>query len=125
MRRCVRPMSDDYVDTDEVIRLAFEQAAKARPDGGSELLDTMGTIIAVQWLIVIAASQIFRSISRKPSREHLVHMVDLFLAYVRRGGSRRERRDFDPALFERLEPAALHLRALLESWSQPDLPEEI
>jgi hypothetical protein len=115
---------EDYIDTDALLRLAFEQASRPRPDGGSAWMDFVGSVNSMVWIHVLAAPPLYRSMGRRPTPEHLVNMVDLYLAYVRRGG-RSTTPKFDPVPYEQREPSALRLRALLEAWTPPDLTEEI
>jgi hypothetical protein len=105
--------------------MMFEQMAKKRPDGTSPLSDMANAIHAKQWLICLAAPRVFSRMQRMPPREHLLRMVDLFLAYVRRGGPRPVDPDSPPVPYEQREPRVLELRALLETWSPPGLPMEI
>jgi hypothetical protein len=117
-------MSEDYIDTDALLQLALEQAARPRADGGSQWLDFVSAVHAITWLQALSMPRIFRSMGRIPTPEHLINMVDLYLAYVRRGG-RNTKPEFHPVPYERREPSALRLRALLEAWTPPELPEEI
>jgi len=117
-------MSDeDPLDSDPILRLMVEQM-KRNPPSEAVRLNFSGSVNAMVWLHVLAIPHVFRSMRRKPSPEHLVNMVDIYLAYVRRG-ERRTPPKFQPVPYERREPAALRLRALLEAWTPPDLPEEI
>jgi hypothetical protein len=117
-------MSDDHIDTDALVRLALEQAAEPRSDGGSEWLDFVGSTQALVWIEVLAIPRIFRGLGRIPPPEHLINMVDIFLAYIRRGKPDTEP-TFHPVPYERREPSALRLRALLEAWTPPELSQEI
>jgi hypothetical protein len=115
----------DTIDNDALLRMMFEQMAEKRPDGTSPLSDMVNTIHAVQWLTCLAAPRVFLRMKRMPSREHLLRMVDLFLARVRRGGPKGVDPDSPPVPYEQREPLALKLRALLETWSPPGLPAAI
>lgn len=115
---------EDAIDADAILRMAVEQAARPRLDGTSRLSDMVDTIHAVQWLICLAAPRVFLRMKRMPPREHLLRMVDVYLAYVRRG-QRKLAPEFDPVPYEQREPLALELRARLETWSPPGLPPEI
>lgn len=112
------------IDTDAILHMALEQAARKRLDGTSLLSDMANTIHAKQWLICLAAPRVFLRMNRMPPREHLLRMVDIFLAYVRRGG-RTVDPDSPAVPHEQREPLAQKLRALLETWSPPGLPAEI
>ena len=114
----------DAVDTDKILRMALDHAAKPRSDGTSVLSDFADSAHAIQWMQVLAAPKVWAVMSRTPPREHLLRMVDTYLAYVRRG-ERNIDPDFVLVPYEQREPAALRLRALLETWSPPGLPVEI
>ena len=115
---------DDAVDPDMILRMALKQAAKPRPNGSSVLSDFVESFHAIQWLQTLAAPKVFGGMNRMPPREHLLRMVDTYLAYVRRG-ERNVDPDFVLVPYEQREPAALRLRALVETWSPPGLPVEI
>ncbi|WP_437587335.1 hypothetical protein [Sorangium sp. So ce1000] len=115
---------DDAIDADAILRMALEQAAKPRPDGTSRLSNMVNSIHAVQWLLCLAAPRVFLRMKRMPPREHLLRMVDFYLAYVRRG-ERNLVPEMEPVPYEQRETLALQLRALLETWSPPGLPAEI
>ena len=99
----------------------FKQASA----NGRPVLDDFADVAnCIMWLQVLAVPRIFRGMTRTPPREHLVRMVDIFIAYVRHDG-RYATPDFEPVPYETREPLALKLRALLEAWSPPELPDEI
>jgi hypothetical protein len=62
--------------------------------------------------------------NRTPTREHILRMVDMYLASVRRD-KQRPKPQFEPVPYEQREPLTLRLRALLETWSPPGLPAEV
>jgi hypothetical protein len=116
--------SDDVIDNDALLRLALKQADRPRPDGSSMLSDFAIAAHCFQWLSVLANPKVFLGMSRMPSREHLLRIVDMYLAYVRRG-ERLPEPQFTPVPYEQREPLTLRLRALLETWSPPELSAEI
>ncbi|MGK3987380.1 hypothetical protein WME99_30345 [Sorangium sp. So ce136] len=115
---------DDAIDADMLLRMAFEQAARHRPDGSSVLSDFEDSVAAMLWVHALAVPRLFLGMSRMPSREHLLRMVDWYLAYVRRG-DRHVPPEFSPVPYEEREPLAMRLRVLVEAWSPPELPPEI
>ncbi|WP_438039655.1 hypothetical protein [Sorangium sp. So ce128] len=115
---------DDIVDTDMILQMAFEHAAKRRPDGSSALSDFEQAAAAILWVHALAVPRLFLGMSRMPPREHLLRIVDWYLAYVRRG-KRHVSPEFSPVPYEEREPLAMRLRALIEAWSPPGLPAEI
>lgn len=115
---------EDYIDTDALLRLAIEQASRPRPDGSSDWMDAVGSIQATVWFEVLARPYLYQSMERKPTREHLVNMVDVYLRGVRRK-AQHVPSTFYPVPREQREPSALRLRALLEAWTPPELTEEI
>jgi hypothetical protein len=117
-------MKTDELDMDLIVQQSLEAAAKRRPDGSSELSDFTDTANSVQWLQILAAPRLFRGMARMPPREHLLRMVEIFLAYARRG-DRYAQKEFEPVPYEQREPLALKLRELLATWTPPELPEEI
>jgi hypothetical protein len=108
----------------KILRMAFEHAAKPRPNGSSELSDFEDAVAAILWVHVLAVPRLFLGMNRMPPREHLLRMADWYLAYARRDG-RHVPPEFSPVPYEQREPLALKLRALLETWSPPGLPAEI
>lgn len=104
----------DDADPEQLLKIAIQWNAQ-------DFAMVAGVIHAIQWLQVLAVPRIFHNMTRTPSREHLLGVVDLFLAYVRRGG-RDTHPEFHPVPYELREPLALRLRELLVLWTPPELP---
>jgi hypothetical protein len=92
--------------------------------GGPLPSDNVAAIHATPWLMVLASPQVYRGLGRTPTREHLLHMLDLYITYVGHDG-RYNQPMFQPVPYERRAPLAAKLRALLEAWMPPELPSEI
>lgn len=103
-----------------LVRLALTKMQTDK-EGWSRLEDH---VCAGNWLFVLAAPHLFRSMSRVPPREHLLKMVDIFVERAKRG-DHEEVPDFEPVPYEQREPLARKLRALIEVWTPPDLSAEI
>jgi hypothetical protein len=92
---------------------------------GRPIADDVARVVqAVQWIIVLAVPRLFRGLTRTPPREHLMGLLDTFVAYARRDG-RYSPAEFAAVPYEQREALALKLRALVESWTPPALPSEI
>lgn len=90
----------------------------------SEPYDTMAVIHAVIWLMAIASRATYSRLGRVPTREHIIHVIDVYIAYAARNG-RCNQPMFEPVAYERREPLATKLRTLLETWTPPEVPDEI
>jgi hypothetical protein len=112
------------IDHEALLAMALEQDAKKRPDGSSPLGDFVASAHAVQWIQVLAVPRIFLGMKRPVPRDHLLSMVDNFIAYAQ-SGERYGKAEFEPVPYEQREPLARKLRALVEQWSPPGLPGEI
>jgi hypothetical protein len=91
------------------------------PPRGADFANVMG---AINWMMVLAAPPLFRSLGRVPTREHVSALVDVYVAYAARGDTYTGAPEVERNHHERIEAAA-RLRALLETWAPPELPEEI
>lgn len=89
-----------------------------------ESTDKTEVIHAVGWLMVLASRTGYHSLERKPPPEHLIRLLDIYIAYVARGGHYHPPM-FQPAPYERREPLAAKLRAILETWTPSELPDEV
>lgn len=76
------------------------------------------------WLRVLASPRILQAMRRMPTREHLLRMLDGFLPYARTTLQRARSDDWQPDPKKR-EARALELRAALERWTSPEIPQEI
>lgn len=102
-----------------------ESAISALLDRSAPVLAVMfDAANAIQWLDILAIPRIYRSMTRVPPREHLLHMVDIVIDYVTRG-EKYVTPEFEPVPYEERLPRARELRALLEAWEPPELPPEI
>ena len=119
-------MSDTVYSESDIIRRALATGGFKQPSAnGRPVLDDFADVAnCIMWLQTLAVPRIFRGMIRTPPREHLVRLVDIFLAYVRHDG-RYATPDFEPVQYETREPLALKLRELLEAWTPPELPAEI
>ncbi len=122
-------MSDDVpFDDTRLLELIAEQAERTGKRGtanGHPVRDDWNTIVhTVHWLRVLATPRFFHGLGRVPSREHLLGLLDIFLAYLRHDG-RYVSAEFEPVPYEQREPLARKLRALIEAWTPPGLPQEI
>lgn len=86
--------------------------------------DNMEVIHAVLWFMVLASRSLSRTLSRAPTPEHLLRLVDIYSAYAARD-ARYHQPMFQPVPYERRGPLAARLRALLETWTPPELSDEI
>jgi hypothetical protein len=76
------------------------------------------------WLQVLACPRLYHEMTRKPTREHMLHIHDRYLPYAR---SKREHVDAQGYFVfqgdERLrEHLASKIRELFETWSPLELP---
>lgn len=100
------------------------KSGKAFSMGRPILNDVAKVVQALQWIIILAAPRLFGSLTRTPPREHLLELLDTFISYARHDG-RYSRAEFEPVPYERRESLAMSLRALVEVWAPPALPNEI
>ncbi len=87
-------------------------------DDGAEVVNSW------HWIMVLAAPSLYRTIQRAVDPVYLVSLIDILIAYADRG-SRYLGAQFSPVPYERRAPLARELRALLVTWSPPDLPAAI
>ena len=76
------------------------------------------------WLMVMAAPPLYCAMKRRVETDHLVRLLDVYIAYAERG-SRYLGASFEPVPYEQRLPLAQKLRALLGAWTPPVLPSEI
>jgi hypothetical protein len=81
-------------------------------------IDTLAILHTENWLIVLAAPHIYRSLTRQVQPAFLLRLLDIFIAYADRGDHYLF--DCDPDL-DRSAVARL-LRDLIAAWTPPDLP---
>jgi hypothetical protein len=93
-------------------------------NGRPILSDYADVINTTHWLMVLASPSLYRTLDRMPTREHLVLLMDIYLAYVGHDG-RYSDAEHKPVPYKQREALAARLRALLETWTPPDLPLEI
>jgi hypothetical protein len=117
-------MSDEVYSENDVLQHALATGFKASAGGRPVLDDFADVANCIMWLQVLAVPRIFRVMTRMPPREHLVHLIDILIGYVRHDG-RYATPKFEPVPYETREPLALKLRGLLEAWTPPELPAEI
>lgn len=109
----------------ELLRLAFSQPDAQKTAGGRPVLTDWADVgNCILWLEMFAAPHLFQGMRRIPPHEHLLRIMDTYLAYVRHDG-RYMQPQFEPVPYERRELLAQKLRALLESWTPPTIPENI
>jgi hypothetical protein len=87
----------------------------------SEVADVFNMI---HWLHVLASSRLYGLLQRAPSREHLLSLLDIYLAYVARNDWYRRAIDQETHAAPRAALAS-RLRARMETWTPPELPPEI
>ncbi len=114
---------DDDAEQNRLFELA-KKSSKAFSMGRPIADDAARVVQAVQWIMVLAVPRLFRGLTRTPPREHLVGLLDTFVAYARHDG-RYSPAEFEPVPYEQREPLTLKLRALVEAWKAPALPSEI
>lgn len=111
---------DERIDPEPILMQALSDAAKPDDNGRSLLGEFAATAHAMQWLQVMAVPRLFESLKRTPDRDHLLMMVDIFIAYVR-SGKQYGTPEFEGAPYEQREPVAMRLRALVETWPKGDV----
>jgi hypothetical protein len=89
-----------------------------------ESYDTMSVIQAVLWVTALASRSVYARLGREPSPTHILGLLDIYIAYAARDG-RCHQPMFQSVAYERRGALASKLRALVESWTPPELPEEI
>ena len=119
-------MSDKVYTFEDVCRHAAATGGfKSASNNGRPVLDDFTDVAnCIMWIEILAVPRIFRGMTRMPPREHLLRLIDIYIAYVRHDG-RYAGGDFEPVPYETREPLALKLRELLEAWTPPELPAEI
>jgi hypothetical protein len=109
------------------ISLGTDQAVKDTGgcmNGRPVFTDASDVINTTFWLGVLASPPLYRTLGRTPIREHLLHLMDIYIAYAARDG-RYGPVEHQPVPYERRVPLAARLRALLETWTPPELSREI
>ncbi len=84
-------------------------------------IDTLAILHAENWLIVLAAPHIYRSLTRQVQPAFLLRLLDIFIAYADRGDHYLFDRDPDPDR----SVLARRLRDLIAAWTPPELPAEM
>jgi hypothetical protein len=114
---------DDDAEQGRLFALA-RKSGKAFSMGRPMLDDVARVVQALQWIIILAVPRLFSGLTRTPPREHLLSLLDTFVAYARHDG-RYSPADFEPVPYEQREELGLKLRALVEAWTPPAMPSEI
>jgi hypothetical protein len=81
----------------------------------------------IMWLMVLASPPLFRTLRRMPDRDHLLHLLDTFVAYAARNDHVVHVK-WSPRRWVRhseREALARKLREILATWTPPELPQEI
>jgi hypothetical protein len=89
-----------------------------------ESIHFMDVIHTVGWFLVLASRRGYHSLGREPSPEHLIHLLDIYIAYAARDG-RYHQPGFQPVPYERRVPLATKLRAILETWTPSEPSDEL
>ena len=84
----------------------------------------MDVIHTVLWLLVLASRRGYHALGREPSTEHLIHLLDIYIAYAAHDG-RYHQPAFQPVPYERRVPLATKLRAILETWKPSEPSDEV
>ena len=100
------------------------ESGGAAPPGSSNDDDSAEVVNSWHWIMVLAAPPLYRTIQRDVDPVYLVCLIDIIIAYAERG-SRYLIAQISPVHYERRAPLARKLRALLVTWSPPNLPAEI
>lgn len=95
--------------------------------GGNQRSDFLGAWHFLNWLLVLACPRMFHRMARRPTREHLLKLVDDYLPYAR---SERQQRSWKHGSRfevdrERRQMLAARLRELFTRWSPLELSPEI
>ncbi|KYF76799.1 hypothetical protein BE11_22305 [Sorangium cellulosum] len=109
------------------MKVTFEDRSTltfASVDEGEGIEDTADIINVIYWLSAFAAPRVYRTFSRVPPREHILRLLDVYAAYVTKGAHYMGPQ-FQPVHYERRLPLATRLRELFETWTQPELPQEV
>lgn len=88
------------------------------------LADYSDVVNTIQWLMVLSSTPLYRSLGRTPIPAHLVALMDIYLEYVAHDG-RYRKAEFEGVPYERRGPLAEKLRALLATWTPPELPDTV
>ncbi|MEO5726929.1 MAG: hypothetical protein ABI134_10625, partial [Byssovorax sp.] len=89
-----------------------------------ESVHYMDVIHTVLWLLVLASRRGYHSLGREPPTEHLIRLLDIYVAYATHDG-RYHQPSFQPVPYERRVPLATRLRALLEKWTPSEPSDEV
>ncbi|WP_437929797.1 hypothetical protein WMF37_11265 [Sorangium sp. So ce291] len=93
-------------------------------DGGEVVENTADVINVTYWLWAFASPRVYSRFSRVPPREHVLRLLDIYIAYVKKG-ARVAAPQFQPVHYERRLALAIRLRELFERWTGPELAEEM
>lgn len=86
--------------------------------------DNMAVIDFGMWLMVLASRSYYHTLERTLDPAHLIRLLDIYIPYAERNALYHQPM-FAPVPYERRVPSAVRLRALLATWTPPELPEEI
>lgn len=121
-------MAEKFIDDvvqDHVREMAQHPERMEASSNGKPILDDWNAVIhAMNWLTVLASPRMFHSMNRRPTREHLLKQVDIYVTYVKHDG-RYVNADFQPVPYERRGPLAARLHELVAQWTPPELPVEM
>lgn len=96
---------------------------KANP----RLVEIGNSIPFSHWLLVLASPELFQTLTRQPSREHLLWLCDAYMPYARSRRELAEEQGYaSHATNETLvSELAERMRSLLEAWVPDNLTPEI
>src|SRR5690242_13179826 len=108
------------------MKVTFEDGNTLRftVDGREDCEDVADVNNFTYWLWAFASPRVYRTFSRSPPREHILRLLDIYLAYVQKGAC-YVRPQFQPVRYERRLPLGTRLRALFEAWTPPELGREM
>jgi hypothetical protein len=91
---------------------------------GSLYTDFSDVLNTWYWIMVLAAPPLYKTMNRAVNPAHLVRLMDIYIAYAKRG-TQYLKAEFTPVPWEQRAPLARQLRARLADWTPPELPTEI
>ncbi|MGK4003772.1 hypothetical protein WMF31_14165 [Sorangium sp. So ce1036] len=108
------------------MKITFEDGNTLRftsVDGREDTEDVVDVFNVIHWLGAFASPRVYQAFSRTPPRDHILRLLDIYIAYAKRGAHHAVPQ-VEPVLLERRLPLALRLRELFEAWAPPALPRE-
>jgi hypothetical protein len=87
--------------------------------------DVVDVLHFIDWLSVFASPKIYEAMGRRPTREHILGLLDTYVAYAQSDRYYLSSPARTPPNFKRRAELAMRLRELFASWSPPDVPAEI